>query len=92
MPAPQPAVSLHPTTGEIARKRQALEAYASQGDFLIRFDSVEESFRPLPEYDYGRAPHEGVLNYEAWQWSMTGKQVCAAFQAYLNSHAGLERS
>ncbi|MBV9339904.1 MAG: PIG-L family deacetylase [Acidobacteria bacterium] len=91
MPAPQPAVSLHPTTGEIARKRQALEAYASQGDFLIRFDSVEESFRPLPEY-YGRAPHEGVLNYEAWQWSMTGKQVCAAFQAYLNSHAGLERS
>jgi len=85
MPAPQPAISLHPTVDEMARKRQALGAYASQGDFLVRFDSVEESFRPLPEYDYTRPPHEGVLNYEAWHWSMTGKQVCAAFKAYLNS-------
>lgn len=92
MPAPQPAISLHPTADEIARKRQALEAYASQGDFLVRLDSVEESFRPLPEYDYARPPHEGVLNYEAWQWSMTGKQVCAAFEAYLNSRAALERA
>ncbi len=85
IPAPQPALSLYPTGDEIARKRQALEAYASQGDFLVRFDSVEENFRQLPEYDYARPPHEGVLNYEAWQWSMTGKQVCAAFEAYLNS-------
>jgi LmbE family N-acetylglucosaminyl deacetylase len=85
IPAPQPAISLHPTADEIARKRQALEAYASQGDFLVRFDSVVENFRPLPQYDYARPPHEGVLNYEAWQWSMTGKQVCAAFQAYSNS-------
>jgi hypothetical protein len=53
MPVPQPAISPHPTD-EIARKRQALDAYASQGDFLVRFDSVEESFRPLPEYDYAR--------------------------------------
>jgi LmbE family N-acetylglucosaminyl deacetylase len=90
MPAPQPAISLHPIPDEIARKRQALEAYASQGDFLIRFDSAEETFRPLPEYDYARPPHEGVLNYEAWQWSMTGKQVCAAFEAYLNSREPFE--
>ena len=92
MPAPQPAISLHPIPDEIARKRQALEAYASQGDSLVRFDSVEESFRPMPEYDYARPPHEGVLNYEAWQWPMTGKQVCAAFETYLNSRAALERT
>lgn len=82
--AARPAILLHPTSDEIARKRQALEAYASQGDFLVGFDSIEESFRPLPDYDYARPPREGVLNYEAWHWSMTGKQVCAAFEAYLN--------
>ena len=86
-PAPQPAISLHPTTEEIARKRKVLEAYASQGHGLVRFDSVEETFRPLPEYNYAQPPHEGVLNYEAWQWPMTGKQVSAAFEAYLNSVA-----
>jgi LmbE family N-acetylglucosaminyl deacetylase len=92
MPAPPPAISLHPTPDEIALKHQALEAYASQGHFLVRFDSVDESFRPLAEYDYARPPHEGVLNYEAWQWCMTGKQVSAAFEAYLNSRAELERA
>jgi len=92
IPSAQPAVSLRPARDEITRKRKALEAYVSQGHFLVRFDSVDESFRPLAEYDYARPPHEGVLNYEAWQWSMTGKQVSAAFEAYLNSRAGLERA
>lgn len=92
MPKPQPMISLHPTAEEIARKRQVLAAYASQGDFLIRFDSVQENFRPLAEYDYARPPHESVLNYEAWQWSMTGKEVCAAFEAYLNSRCVEGRS
>ncbi len=87
MPAPEPVISLRPTAHEIKLKRLALEAYASQGQFLVRFDSVSECFRPLAEYDYARPPHEGVLNYEAWQWSMTGKQVSAAFEACLNSRA-----
>ena len=87
MPA-QPSVLLHPTADEIARKRQALEEYASQGNFLVRFASVDESFRPLADYDYARPPHAGVLNYEAWQWSMTGTQVSAAFAAYLAARAG----
>jgi hypothetical protein len=46
----------------------------------------------MPEYDYARPPHEGVLNYEAWQWPMTGKQVCAAFETYLNSRVALEHT
>jgi len=87
-----PPIFLHPTADEIARKRQALEAYASQGRSLVRFDSVDESFRPMAEYDYSRPPHEGVLNYEAWQWSMTGKQVSAEFEAYLKTHARVERA
>jgi LmbE family N-acetylglucosaminyl deacetylase len=88
IPAPQPTLSLQPTADEIARKRQALQAYVSQGDFLVNFDSAHESFRPMAEYDYARPPHEGVLNYEAWRWSMTGKQVSAAFEAYLNERTG----
>lgn len=89
-PACGPSVSLHPTADEIARKRRALEAYVSQGNFLVRFDSIDETFRPLPDYDYARPPHEGMLNYEAWRWSMTGKQVSAAFVAYLSSHTELQ--
>jgi hypothetical protein len=42
----------------------------------------------MAEYDYARPPHEGVLNYEAWQWSMTGDRVSAAFEACLNRRAG----
>lgn len=87
LPAPQPLITLLPTTEESVRKRRALEAYASQGNFLIRFGSAEENFRPMPAYDYAQLPHEGVLNYEAWQWTMTGKQVSAAFERYLNSRA-----
>ncbi len=87
MPAPQPSIVLHPSADEIARKRQALEAYQSQGHFLVNFDSVAETFRPLQKYDYSQPPHEGVLNYEAWEWSMTGKQVSAAFAACLSSRA-----
>lgn len=90
VPGPQPVISLHPTPDEIARKRQALQGYTSQGNFLVRFASVEESFRPLPAYDYTQPPHEGVLGYEAWHWSMTGKEVSAAFAACLNSRAELK--
>ena len=41
-------------------------------------------FRPLAAYDYTRPPHEGLLNYEAWEWPMTGAQVSAAFSDYLD--------
>ena len=80
----QPAVTLRPTAQEIARKRRALDAYASQGTFGS-IAEVDETFRPLPKYDYTRRPHQDELNYESWQWSMTGDQVSAAFAAYLNS-------
>ncbi len=82
-----PELELHPTREEIARKRRVLEAYASQGHFLLNFDAATERFRPLAQYDYSRRPHEGVLNYESWQWPMTGEQVAAAFAAYLGEHA-----
>jgi len=83
--APQPAVSLHPTPEEVGRKRQSLEAYPSQGQFPPGLASMDETFRPLPDYDYALPPHQGVLNYESWQWKMTGREVSAAFEAYLQT-------
>jgi hypothetical protein len=32
-------------------------------------------------YDYSRPPHRGKLNYEAWQWPVTGAGLCRAFQS-----------
>ena len=81
----QPAVSLRPSSDEIARKRRSLQAYASQGNF-DSISALDETFRPLPHYDYTRRPHQDILNYESWQWKMTGDEVAAAFKNYLDAH------
>ncbi|MFB3813977.1 MAG: PIG-L deacetylase family protein [Terriglobales bacterium] len=73
---------LEVTPEELAVKRQMLEAYRSQHPFLFEFDPGLERFRRQPVYDYSQPPHGGALNYEAWQWDVTGKQVCAAFAAF----------
>ena len=39
-----------------------------------------------------RPPHEGVLNYEAWQWPVTGRELCAEFDRFLRSGARSEHS
>jgi len=68
-----------PTAREEEAKRAMCLAYASQGDFLARFDVKNETVRPQNAYDYSRPPHGGRTNYEVWQWSMTAADVCAAF-------------
>ena len=73
-----------PSAEEIERKRQMCLQYPSQGDFLQVFGLEREMYRPLKEYDYSRPPHEGKLNYEQWQWSMTGSEVSAAFADFLH--------
>ena len=83
----QPFFSLFLLAVVFVCKRRAHDAYASQGNFF-RIATADESFRPIPAYDYTRRPHEDVLNYESWQWTMTGNQVSAAFEAYLNSRSG----
>ena len=76
-------VDIRPTPAEVERKREMWRTYSSQGDFLRFFSPEVETVRPLPAYDYSQPPHPGKLNYEHWQWSMTGKQVCAAFSEFL---------
>ncbi len=75
-------VFYEPTSDELVRKRAMCLQYASQGDFLKVFGLGRETFRPQAKHDYSRPPHDGQLNYERWQWSMTGKQVSAAFAAF----------
>lgn len=71
-----------PTPAEIERKRAMCASYPSQGDFLQVFGVEREIFRPQKQYDYSRPPHEGKLNYELWQWSMTGMQVSEKFAQF----------
>ncbi|HEU5402347.1 MAG TPA: PIG-L family deacetylase [Terriglobales bacterium] len=72
-------ITYSPTPAEIVRKRAMCVSYPSQGDFLQVFGVEREIFRPQKQYDYSRPPHEGKLNYEVWQWSMTGTQVSERF-------------
>lgn len=71
-----------PTGAELEPKRAMCLEYISQGDFLRAFSLERETFRPQASYKYSQPPHEGSLNYETWQWSMTGKQVSEAFVAF----------
>lgn len=75
-------VSFEPSATELERKRAMCLEYESQGDFLKVFRLEREVFRPQAAYDYSRVPHEGPLNYEQWQWSMTGQEVSGAFASF----------
>jgi LmbE family N-acetylglucosaminyl deacetylase len=82
---------VRPTAREVERKRAMWSEYASQGDFLQSFSPETEWVRPLPTYDYSAPPHPGQLNYERWQWSMTGDEVCRAFVVFLQQMGVLGR-
>jgi LmbE family N-acetylglucosaminyl deacetylase len=84
-------IDLIPTAEELRRKRAMCETYVSQrGPVAIFENNVRETFRPLAQYDYSRPPHDGVLNYEAWQWPVTGQEVANNFQQFLYSSRSAE--
>ena len=68
---------------ELSRKREMCIAYQSQSAVLADFTAPVERFRTMRNYDFGRAPHAGVLNYEAWQWPITSADLCRAFTEFL---------
>jgi hypothetical protein len=72
------------TVEEVERKRAAICAYVSQGDILARFNPAVERLRPQAAYDFSRPPHPGLLNYEAWQWPVTGAQLVEAFKCCID--------
>jgi len=78
-------VVIEPATAEWDKKLHMFSEYGSQREVLQHFLAETERFRPLADYDYTAPPHPGVLNYEAWQWGITGKELVAAFSAHLSS-------
>jgi hypothetical protein len=78
---------IHLSPSQLQRERKAAmcREYASQGDFLRYFQLENEIFRPQVTYDYTRPPHAGQLNYEVWQWPMTGEEVSVEFARFITS-------
>ena len=81
-------VTLTPTPEEWDRKLRMFGEYASQREVLQGFLAQVEMVRPLAAYVYEAPPHPGVLNYEAWQWGMTGSEVARAFSTHLRDAIG----
>jgi LmbE family N-acetylglucosaminyl deacetylase len=82
-----PGERIRATEAERVRKAAMFNCYPSQGDLLGFFEVDREVFRPQHAYDFSRPPHPGTLNYEAWQWPMTGADVCRAFSAFAREAA-----
>jgi LmbE family N-acetylglucosaminyl deacetylase len=80
-------VVLTPTEAEYGRKRRMAAAYASQGEVIRAFPGRNEIFRRQPRYEYSQPPHAGPLNYEAWQWPITGREVSRAFIEFAPSRS-----
>lgn len=80
-------VVLAPTDIELGRKRRMAAAYVSQGEVIRAFPERNEIFRRQPRYEYSRPPHAGILNYEAWQWPITGRDVSRAFTEFAPSRS-----
>jgi len=85
-------IHLSPSQLQRDRKAAMCREYISQGDFLRYFQLEKEIFRPQVTYDYTRPPHAGPLNYEAWQWPMTGEEVSAEFAKFIAARPLLGQS
>jgi LmbE family N-acetylglucosaminyl deacetylase len=72
-----------------SKKVEMFHVYKSQKLVLDGFHPEIEQFRPLADYDFTRRPLPWKLNYELWEWKMTGEEVAQEFASYvLTSRAG----
>ena len=69
----------------LEKKLRMFHTYKSQKLVLDHFRPQVEQFRPVADYDFTQRPLPWKLNYESWQWSMSGEEVSAAFALYLKS-------
>jgi N-acetylglucosamine malate deacetylase 2 len=63
----------------LAKKIEMFHTYVSQKLVLDGFHPELEQFRPMAQYDFTKRPAPWKLNYEIWQWKMSGEEVAAAF-------------
>lgn len=71
---------------ELRKKLDMFHTYKSQKLTLNTFRPEIETFRPIRDYDFKRRPFPWKLNYELWQWKMTGEQVSEEFRKYLEAN------
>ena len=71
----------------LAKKIEMFHTYVSQKLVLDGFRPELEQFRPMASYDFTRRPASWKLNYEIWQWKMSGEEVAGAFAEILAASA-----
>jgi LmbE family N-acetylglucosaminyl deacetylase len=81
-------VELRAENGPLRKKIEMFNVYQSQDLLLDGFQPRLETFRPLADYDFTQPPLLWKLNYEVWQWKMSGLEVSAAFTDYLHGEKG----
>jgi LmbE family N-acetylglucosaminyl deacetylase len=74
------------TDAELIRRGRMLAKYKSQADLKQFVSNAVELYRPQRPYDYSQPPHSGLLNYEVWQWTVSGAEVSLCMA---NCHAYL---
>ncbi len=78
--APDPAapeLTVWLTPAERALKRRMYDAHASQAEVLAGFPIACERFRVAPRHDFDALPNGGLLNYERFDWGLTGERWLA---------------
>jgi len=76
---------------QLEKKIRMFGHYRSQGLLIDSFRPQHETYRPIADYDFTQPPLPWKLNYELWQWKMSGQQIAAAFSAFLQSQYGVVR-
>lgn len=59
------------------RKQAMLACFVTQRETLRAFSLKVERYRLAPRYRFTERPHAGVLNYERYDWGMTGPRFRA---------------
>ncbi len=72
-----PELALWLTPAERAMKRRMYDAHASQAEVLAGFPIACERFRVAPRHDFDALPNGGLLNYERFEWGLTGERWLA---------------
>lgn len=66
--------TFHLSEEQRERKRRMFDCFVTQAHILARFPIEIERFRPAPDYDFTRPPHEGPLHYDRFDWGWTGER------------------
>ncbi|MBV9108689.1 MAG: PIG-L family deacetylase [Gemmatimonadetes bacterium] len=102
--APPPSASLRSgetidialTAEDWERKAAMLACFATQAETLAQFPvQTCERFRIAPAYDFTRAPHDGTLHYERFDWGVTGaewRRLAAEAARSLDRRTAISRS